>query len=106
MHACPPSATYRFRKFARRNKATLLTVIVVMAALIGGTTVSTWQAIRATRATRDKQEALKLAEANEQAATENANEPTPNEAAEDSAKRADAERERAEALLQSETCRQ
>src|SRR6266516_2805045 len=39
VHACPPSATYRFRKFARRNKAALLTVVAVMAALVGGTTV-------------------------------------------------------------------
>src|SRR5438067_6511117 len=85
VQACPPSATYRSRKFARRNKAPLLTVIALMAALVGGTTVSTWQAIRATRATRAEQEALIVAKANEQAATE-------------SAKRADAERQRAEAI--------
>jgi eukaryotic-like serine/threonine-protein kinase len=69
VQAGPPSATYRFRKFARRNKAALLTVVVVMAALVGGTTVSTWQAIRATRATRAEQQALRIAKANEQAAT-------------------------------------
>src|SRR5205809_499589 len=83
VHACPPSARYRFRKSARRNKAALLTVVALMAALVGGTTVSTWQAIRATRATRSEQASLKIAKANEQAATE-------------SAKRADAERQRAE----------
>jgi tetratricopeptide (TPR) repeat protein/tRNA A-37 threonylcarbamoyl transferase component Bud32 len=83
VHACPPSATYRFRKFARRNKAALLTVVALMVALVGGTTVSTWQAVRATRATRAEQAALKIAKANEQAARE-------------SAKRADAERTRAE----------
>src|SRR5438034_3384749 len=82
--ACPPSARYRFRKFARRNKAALLTVVALMAFLVGGTTVSTWQAVRATRATRSEQAALKIAKANEQAAK-------------DSAKRADAERQRAEA---------
>ena len=82
VQACPPSATYRFRKFARRNKAALLTVVAVMAALIAGTTVSTWQAVRATRATRDKQAALKLAKANEQAAKEKRpSEPTPNDSA-------------------------
>src|SRR5205807_4556046 len=48
--ACPPSVTYRFRKFARRNKVALLTTAVVTAALILGTLVSTWQAIRAMRA--------------------------------------------------------
>src|SRR6266550_1082260 len=69
VQACPPSATYRFRKFARRNKAALLTVVALAAALVGGTTVSTWQAVRATRATRSEQAALKIAKANEQAAT-------------------------------------
>jgi tetratricopeptide (TPR) repeat protein len=83
VQACPPSTTYRFRKFARRNKGSLLTVIVVMAALVGGTTVSTWQAIVATRATRDKHQALKIAEASEQVARQNA-------------ERAAAERQRAE----------
>jgi serine/threonine protein kinase/tetratricopeptide (TPR) repeat protein len=32
--ACPPSAWYRFRKFARRNKAALVTVSVVVAAVL------------------------------------------------------------------------
>jgi WD40 repeat protein len=39
VHACPPSAGYRFRKFARRNKAALATataaVLVVLAAVAG-----------------------------------------------------------------------
>ena len=48
--ACPPSAVYRFRKFARRNKTVLVTAAVVAVALVLGTAVSTWQAIRATRA--------------------------------------------------------
>ncbi|MEX0700976.1 MAG: protein kinase [Planctomycetales bacterium] len=50
VQACPPSAAYRFRRFARRNKAALLTAALVSAALIVGTLVSTRQAIRATRA--------------------------------------------------------
>ena len=50
VEARPPSAGYRFRKFARRNKAALFTVGLVAAALVVGTIVSTWQAIRATRA--------------------------------------------------------
>jgi WD40 repeat protein len=32
--ACPPSAWYRFRKFARRNKAVLVTVVAVVVALV------------------------------------------------------------------------
>jgi eukaryotic-like serine/threonine-protein kinase len=48
--ACPPSAAYRFRKFARRNRTALMTASLVAAALVIGTVVSAWQAVRATRA--------------------------------------------------------
>jgi serine/threonine protein kinase/Flp pilus assembly protein TadD len=48
--ACPPSSAYRLRKFARRNKGALLTGLAISAALVMGSLVSTWQAIRATRA--------------------------------------------------------
>jgi serine/threonine protein kinase/tetratricopeptide (TPR) repeat protein len=48
--ACPPSAFYRFRKFVRRNQVALMTAAVVALALVVGTTVSTWQALRATLA--------------------------------------------------------
>jgi serine/threonine protein kinase/tetratricopeptide (TPR) repeat protein/WD40 repeat protein len=48
--AFPPSVAYRFRKFARRNKTTLTTAAVVALALIGGTAISVWQAVRATEA--------------------------------------------------------
>ncbi len=46
--ACPPSAGYRFRKFARRNKAGIATAAMVAAALVAGIIGTTWQAIRAT----------------------------------------------------------
>jgi serine/threonine protein kinase len=45
--ACPPSAGYRLRKFARRNKAAMTTAALVTAALLLGTAVSIWQAARA-----------------------------------------------------------
>ena len=48
--ACPPSTTYRFRKFARRNRMVLTTAGLVSVALMLGTLLSTWQAVRATRA--------------------------------------------------------
>jgi tetratricopeptide (TPR) repeat protein len=48
--ARPPSRAYRLKKFAQRNRATVLTVAVVAAALVAGTAVSVWQAFRATRA--------------------------------------------------------
>jgi eukaryotic-like serine/threonine-protein kinase len=50
VQACPPSAVYRARKFARRHKVALSTAGVVAAALLVATLVSTWQAIRARRA--------------------------------------------------------
>ena len=50
VQACPPSAAYRFTKFARRNQAALVTSALVALALIAGTGVSVWQAIRATNA--------------------------------------------------------
>jgi tetratricopeptide (TPR) repeat protein len=48
--ACPPSVTYRFAKFARRNRVAFATSIVVLAAILVGTVVSITQAIRATHA--------------------------------------------------------
>ena len=50
VQACPPSSAYRFRKFARRNKRVLATVGLLAFALVAGTVVSAWQAIRATKA--------------------------------------------------------
>jgi hypothetical protein len=50
IEARPPSAWYRFAKFARRHKAALVTVSVVAQALVLGTVVSVWQALRATTA--------------------------------------------------------
>ncbi len=57
VQACPPSAWYRFRKFARRNKGGLITAAVVVVALLVGTVFSTWQAIRATNATAAERKA-------------------------------------------------
>jgi len=48
VRACPPSAWYRLRKLARRNKMALTMAALVSLALVGGAVVSTWQAIRAT----------------------------------------------------------
>ena len=50
VEACPPSARYRFQKFARRNRASLTTTALVALALVTGTAISTWQAIQATHA--------------------------------------------------------
>jgi WD40 repeat protein/serine/threonine protein kinase/tetratricopeptide (TPR) repeat protein len=50
VEAGPPSVGYRLRKFARRNNRILATAGLVALALVAGTVVSAWQAIRATRA--------------------------------------------------------
>ncbi len=50
--ARPPSAAYRLRKFARRNKVTVTAAAIVAAVLVLGIFASTWEAIRARRAER------------------------------------------------------
>jgi WD40 repeat protein len=50
VHARPPSAAYRFWKFARRNRVGLLAGGVVGVAILVGAGISAWQAVRATRA--------------------------------------------------------
>jgi WD40 repeat protein/serine/threonine protein kinase/tetratricopeptide (TPR) repeat protein len=62
--AGPPSAAYRLRKFARRNKRMLATIGVIALALVVGTAISTWQAIRATHAEGLAQERLDTANTN------------------------------------------
>ncbi len=70
VEACPPSARYRFHKFARRNKAVLTTVALVVASLFIGAVVSTWQALRATEAKEAEATQRKRAEANFEKARE------------------------------------
>jgi serine/threonine protein kinase len=50
VQACPPSLTYRAQKFCRRNAASLTPAALVAVALVAGTVVSTWQAVRARQA--------------------------------------------------------
>jgi len=47
--ACPPSAGYRFRKFARRHRIAFATISLVAVALLLGIIGTTWQAIVATQ---------------------------------------------------------
>ena len=62
--ARPPSAVYRLTKFAGRHRGAVLAVAAVIAALVTGTTIATWQAVVATRA---KHAALAAATAERQA---------------------------------------
>jgi serine/threonine protein kinase len=67
VEAGPPSATYRLKKFASRNRALLATSAAFAALLIAGAAVSTWQAVRARRA--EKAATLARDRANNEAAT-------------------------------------
>ena len=48
VEACSPSAAYRLRKFAMRNKPVIATIVAMSAALLIGSSLAIWQAIRAT----------------------------------------------------------
>jgi tetratricopeptide (TPR) repeat protein len=70
VEACPPSLWYRSRKYARRNRVALATGAVLALALVAGTGVSTWQAMRAVKAERRTSSALAVARSNFRAAEE------------------------------------
>jgi len=52
--ACPPSSFYRLQKLVRRNKLAFGAAAGIGMALVLGLAVSAWQAVRATRAEREK----------------------------------------------------
>jgi non-specific serine/threonine protein kinase/serine/threonine-protein kinase len=52
VEAGPPSATYRLRKFASKNRILLLTAAAFIVILLLGAGISIWQAVRARRAER------------------------------------------------------
>ncbi|MBX7105803.1 MAG: serine/threonine-protein kinase [Gemmataceae bacterium] len=56
VQACPPTLSYRLRKFVRQNKAALASAALVFAALSAGTAVAVWQAVVATQARNEAQE--------------------------------------------------
>jgi len=47
--AGPPTAAYRFRKFAHRHKTALRLATAIAAVLVAATSISFWQAVRANR---------------------------------------------------------
>ena len=71
VEACPPSAGYRFRKFARRNKTALATGVTVATILIAATVLSSTLAVWANRASKvatlREQEATQAALAEQEA---------------------------------------
>jgi serine/threonine protein kinase/tetratricopeptide (TPR) repeat protein len=50
VQACPPTLTYRMRKFARRHRASLSTAGLLLAIALLGCAMTVWQAIRAASA--------------------------------------------------------
>ncbi|MEO6434501.1 MAG: serine/threonine-protein kinase, partial [Tepidisphaeraceae bacterium] len=52
VQACPPSTSYRLRKFARKHRVPLAVAAGFVALLTVASVISTWQAVRATRAER------------------------------------------------------
>jgi serine/threonine protein kinase len=63
VQACPPSAVYRFRKFARRNKALVTAATVVAVTLLMAGAVVTWKWWDAERAREQEQQATAKVEA-------------------------------------------
>jgi serine/threonine protein kinase len=68
VEACPPSAGYKLRKFARRYKTWLVTAGAFLSLLAVGTAVSTWQALRATTAEHEARAQRDAARAAQEAA--------------------------------------
>ena len=64
--AGPPSAAYRFQKYAQRHRTQLISAVLAALALLAGTAVSVRQAVVANQARRD--EAAQRAKAERQAA--------------------------------------
>jgi len=60
--ARPPSNVYRLKKLVRRHRTVFAAVAAVAMTLLVGTTVSVWQAIRATKAEREEAQLRRLAE--------------------------------------------
>ena len=63
VEACPPSAGYRLRKFAHKNRKLIAVATAFVLLLTAGSVVSLWQAVRATRAEHTSNEQRDRAEA-------------------------------------------
>ena len=70
VEACPPSAAYRWKKFARKNRAAIRTVAAFVMLLSLATVVSAWLATRAMRAERLAEQAAEEAFASAKRAEE------------------------------------
>jgi eukaryotic-like serine/threonine-protein kinase len=68
VQACPPSAGYRLRKFARRNKRPVLAAAVVLLVLVAGIVGTTWGLLRAESARKAEAAERRRAEQEKQIA--------------------------------------
>jgi serine/threonine protein kinase/tetratricopeptide (TPR) repeat protein len=64
VQACPPSAGYRLRKFARRNKGPVLAASLVLLAMVLGMTSTAWGLVRAELAWQGEEQQRLAAQAN------------------------------------------
>jgi serine/threonine protein kinase len=58
VQACPPSASYRLRKFVRRHRSAVTVAAAMVVLVLAATVVSAWQAVRATLAEEKTGKAL------------------------------------------------
>jgi serine/threonine protein kinase/WD40 repeat protein len=70
--ARPPSTAYRIQKAWQRNKVVCTSAAMVAVALVAGTGVSIWQAVRATQAQRSSAQSQAFAEAEQERANDQA----------------------------------
>ncbi len=100
VEACSPSASYRLRKFARKNRKLLATATAFTLLLVLGAILSTWQAVRATKAETEARNNEAIARDEEQKARDAAAEATrQRERAEEKERQANAATEEAKAVL-------
>ncbi|HEY2146366.1 MAG TPA: serine/threonine-protein kinase, partial [Pirellulales bacterium] len=62
VEACPPSTSYRVRKFLRRNRGPVLAVALLLLVLLGGIAGTSWGLIAAGQALTSEQEQRDIAE--------------------------------------------
>jgi serine/threonine protein kinase/tetratricopeptide (TPR) repeat protein len=62
VQACPPSSSYRLRKFVRRNKGAVLAITTILVLLCAGILGTTWGLVRAEKAWQAETDQRKLAE--------------------------------------------
>lgn len=79
VEACPPSVSYRFKKFVARNRLATYTSMALLVGLVLATIGTSWQAYRATKAEAETAEHLLAVQAQERKTTAALNQAERNE---------------------------